>query len=732
NEATNLLRLELAHHLKNVREIPDLTSSQIRNIIRKSELPSTIAQITSPQYLVHYTTESKFSFRAQIYQQTALFYQLGTILNKWTPLEVKETWKKNAPMKIKYFPSGLGNLMLPTGAAGFFKLLAQKPILPLKAFPFVVLFLIGGESNFDFWWSHSIAPALDYFGYKIESSPPKGLFSKLIGYLKPQSAMSKIEKDGLTESTLAYTPHGLIMAKILKNSVEYFKFEHEVSSYMKKFHIPHPEDAENMSLIDYYNNCAICCTKPPNERCTTVLQVQFLNQLELEKRFPGLIHGGVTSVPDPVQIGAGTMYDYKDLRLHKVCEDQQKIASCGQHRWIITTGDPTHPRQKEDKVEMVLFDAFSNSCLKRMIFNFNHSTEVAALQRQGRVSGDMIPFGTRVPKGGAPADGLRPFEGINATTTTGVDEFFAQAENAMAYDKVAKYLDPDLYHEIQRRTIDSEKLGRIGGTVYSCHNYMAIQHLENTDACRSFCSQLELIRNHQYEMAFVYSQMGYWIETESNTFWTFDASLVHGTMLPAEKTAAQMRTRTRLRDGQPAGGGGDVPERTTPRIIEITMVVTSVEGAPNANAKEEAYLHTHPSWALLLQHTFVYARVSPLQKELILTSLKNLGYITLVAGDGTNDVGALKQAHIGVAILDGTPEDPQKIAERQKVERVKQVYESQLKISARFHQPPPPVPVGAAEGGGVPDGGEEEEFRWRNSTWLVSQTNGEDEVPIRL
>lgn len=77
---------------------------------------------------------------------------------------------------------------------------------------------------------------------------------------------------------------------------------------------------------------------------------------------------------------------------------------------------------------MVLFDAFSNSCLKRMIVNFNHSTEVAALQRQGRVGGDMIPFGTRVPKGGAPGDGLRPFEGINATTISGVDEFFAQAE----------------------------------------------------------------------------------------------------------------------------------------------------------------------------------------------------------------------------------------------------------------------------------------------------------------
>jgi len=105
---------------------------------------------------------------------------------------------------------------------------------------------------------------------------------------------------------------------------------------------------------------------------------------------------------------------------------------------------------------------------------------------------------------------------------------------------------------------------------------------------------------------------------------------------------------------------------------------------------------SRPTWLDLVQNTWVYARVSPTQKEFILTTLKTVGYITLMAGDGTNDVGALKQAHIGVALLDGTPEDLQKIAEHQRIERVKKVYESQVKISSRFGQPPPPVPPAIA------------------------------------
>merc|ERR1711939_501134 len=56
-----------------------------------------------------------------------------------------------------------------------------------------------------------------------------------------------------------------------------------------------------------------------------------------------------------------------------------------------------------------------------------------------------------------------------------------------------------------------------------------------------------------------------------------------------------------------------------------------------------------------------------------------------------------KQAHIGVALLNGTEDDLKKIAEHAKIERFKKVYESQLKLSQRFNAPPPPVPPTLAE-----------------------------------
>lgn len=112
-----------------------------------------------------------------------------------------------------------------------------------------------------------------------------------------------------------------------------------------------------------------------------------------------------------------------------------------------------------------------------------------------------------------------------------------------------------------------------------------------------------------------------------------------------------------------------------------------ITGFALAQFKKEAAL------SQILRHAWVYARVSPKQKEDILLGLKDAGYTTLMCGDGTNDVGALKQAHIGVALLNGSPEDLNKIAEHYRNTKMKEIYEKQIALMKRFNQPSPPVPL---------------------------------------
>ena len=85
---------------------------------------------------------------------------------------------------------------------------------------------------------------------------------------------------------------------------------------------------------------------------------------------------------------------------------------------------------------------------------------------------------------------------------------------------------------------------------------------------------------------------------------------------------------------------------TGPALAALEKVVAGNGGStvplsPTASAILQA----------LCPRVTIFARVSPAQKETVLRSLNDAGLFTLMCGDGTNDVGALKAAHVGVSIV---------------------------------------------------------------------------------
>jgi len=121
-------------------------------------------------------------------------------------------------------------------------------------------------------------------------------------------------------------------------------------------------------------------------------------------------------------------------------------------------------------------------------------------------------------------------------------------------------------------------------------------------------------------------------------------------------------------------------ETIDPRVFEHDLCITG---------KALSEISEKKCYQILLPRIWVYSRVSPNDKETIVLALKTRGFYTLMCGDGTNDVGALKQAHVGVALLNCSKEDLMKIQKRNMEAKRLQLLKQQQEMYAKWGVQPP-------------------------------------------
>lgn len=87
----------------------------------------------------------------------------------------------------------------------------------------------------------------------------------------------------------------------------------------------------------------------------------------------------------------------------------------------------------------------------------------------------------------------------------------------------------------------------------------------------------------------------------------------------------------------------------------------------------------------------VFARMSPEDKEAVLKAMRANGRFTMMCGDGANDVGALKQAHVGLALLSGFGDmNTKKLSDeemkKKKADATKAAEESRKLLQAKWQE----------------------------------------------
>ena len=120
---------------------------------------------------------------------------------------------------------------------------------------------------------------------------------------------------------------------------------------------------------------------------------------------------------------------------------------------------------------------------------------------------------------------------------------------------------------------------------------------------------------------------------------------------------------------------GDTLQKLALNIVQGIKQTKSTSISSEAQMKDDKQILLHPEAQAVLRHIVplisVFARHAPRQKEAIVAAFNLGGSNTLMVGDGTNDVGALRRAHIGISIISAPEVEAKQRSAAETISKVK-------------------------------------------------------------
>ncbi|PPQ72972.1 hypothetical protein CVT26_014517 [Gymnopilus dilepis] len=528
--------------------------------VKGSGLAEIIYLWSDPQGLVLW----KSSFVEKLFRKHKISTTLLLILERWTPVNVKSSWISQ-PFVPRFSLSS--NYKVQKLGKYLYRAFKKKPqMIPREAYPSSVFFLLNFQNFFEaghMWLGY----ALEKEGFQASFLNSK--FEAEVAYkalMQHLSGFKNNEFDRIQDEALQI---------ILRRSVDFRKLKRQVS---EKFFANRPS---------LNSPCRKCKDRPAKERC--IQKVLFA----VKKLDKSVIGCGVSYSPRdkisavPIRNSESGHFEERpvihpkhDLHLKDIRCSPDILKRCGSMTYyFFDENDP------DTVLDFFSYGAFPEKVLEKLISHHQRLQTVKSLKRGKQFNtysqGQMFPKGSRAPAGGIPGDAYTMYKGLEAVDETSIEALFDDAEDfkdSMVLLEAARVIHPPLFFQLQYQVPEGDKLGITGATAYLCKNYASPLHFDK-DACRGLCAQYELrAKSEGDEYGFIYGDYGFYVVSRSNSLWSFDSSMAHGTVLPSSDPLKVSDLSTAARD-YPEDGAGDPPPMRISSGIHVTKPKKNVAAA---------------------------------------------------------------------------------------------------------------------------------------------------------